>query len=114
VRWPEGLGWDGRRCGTPVLCGCGGGVLPTAYSRALPGVKWNPARPASAWPWGPRDPAGEGWSGEGSYKVTKVAGSRIPAVSEEAVQIDLYFPILACLPRRARRRQASFAVKESG
>ena len=46
-RWPAGPWGDGHPCGTPVLCGLGGGLLPETYSRALPGVKRNPARHAA-------------------------------------------------------------------
>jgi hypothetical protein len=53
--------WDGRPGGTPVLRGCGGGLLAEAYSRASAGVKRNPARYAFAWPWGHRDAVDEAW-----------------------------------------------------
>jgi hypothetical protein len=55
------VGWAPPR--TPILRGCGGEVLREGYSQALPGVKRNPARHASAWPWGHRDAVGERWSG---------------------------------------------------
>jgi hypothetical protein len=40
-RWPGEPWWDGRPSGTPVLRGCGGGLVAEAYSRASAGVKQN-------------------------------------------------------------------------